>query len=92
MAAWFIRAWDYVQRAQPVAGTRPPRIGFVATNSITQGEQVAQLWSLLFDRGRLEIAFAHRTFAWGSDARGKAHVPVGCRATLRGAASHESEG
>ena len=53
-----------------------PRIGFVSTNSITQGEQVAQLWPLLFDRYHLEIAFAHRTFAWGSDARGKAHVHV----------------
>ena len=52
------------------------RIGFVATNSITQGEQVAQLWPLLFTRCKLEIAFAHRTFAWGSDARGKAHVHV----------------
>ena len=52
------------------------RIGFVATNSITQGEQVAQLWPILFDRCRLEIAFAHRTFAWGSDARGVAHVHV----------------
>ena len=31
-------------------GSRPPRIGFVATNSITQGEQVAQLWPLLFAR------------------------------------------
>ena len=27
-------------------------------------------------RANLEIAFAHRTFAWGSDARGKAHVHV----------------
>ena len=52
------------------------RIGFVATNSITQGEQVAQLWPILFNRCGLEIAFAHRTFAWGSDARGKAHVHV----------------
>ena len=52
------------------------RIGFVATNSITQGEQVAQLWPLLFARTKLAIAFAHRTFAWGSDARGKAHVHV----------------
>ena len=52
------------------------RIGFVATNSITQGEQVAQLWPILFQRCGLEIAFAHRTFAWGSDARGKAHVHV----------------
>ena len=72
---WFIRAGDYVRQAQS-DGTAPPRIGFVATNSITQGEQVAQLWPLLLDRRRLEIAFAHRTFAWGSDARGKAHVHV----------------
>jgi hypothetical protein len=55
-------------------GAKSPRIGFVATNSITQGQQVAQLWPLLFDRYGLEIAFAHRTFAWMSDAKGKAHV------------------
>ena len=52
------------------------RIAFVSTNSITQGEQVAQLWPILFDRYHLEIAFAHRTFSWGSEARGKAHVHV----------------
>ena len=68
VTAWFIKAGEYV-----VAETR---IGFVATNSIAQGEQVAQLWPILFDRHGLEIAFAHRTFAWGSDARGKAHVHV----------------
>ena len=69
VAAWFVKAGDYVPRGRA-------RIGFVATNSITQGEQAAQLWPLLFDRCKLEIAFAHRTFAWGSDARGKAHVHV----------------
>ena len=69
VAAWFIKAGEYVK------GCRV-RIGFVATNSITQGEQVAQLWPVLFGRCKLEIAFAHRTFAWGSDARGKAHVHV----------------
>ena len=69
VTAWFIKAGEYVQKG-------PARIGFVATNSITQGEQVAQLWPTLFDRARLEVAFAHRTFAWGSDARGKAHVHV----------------
>jgi len=66
-------------RARPVAarrGKRAPRIGFVSTNSITQGEQVAQLWPVLFDRCGLEIAFAHRTFPWGSEARGKANVHV----------------
>ena len=76
VAAWFIRAGDYVRRAQLANGTRPPRTGFVATNSMTQGEQVAQPWPLLLDHRRLEIVFAHRTFAWGSDARGKAHVHV----------------
>ena len=69
VTAWFIKAGKYVQKGSA-------RIGFVATNSITQGEQVAQLWPTLFERYRLEIAFAHRTFAWGSDARGRAHVHV----------------
>jgi hypothetical protein len=69
VTAWFIKAGEYLRHSQA-------RIGFVATNSITQGEQVAQLWPLLFDRYGLEIAFAHRTFAWGSDARGMAHVHV----------------
>ncbi len=76
VAAWFIRAGEYVRRAGGENGTRPPRIGFVATNSITQGEQVAQLWPVLFERHNLEIAYAYRTFAWGSDAPGKAHVHV----------------
>ena len=68
VAAWFLKAGDYANH-----GTR---IGFVATSSITQGEQAGQLWPLLFERVNLELAFAHRTFAWGSDARGKAHVHV----------------
>lgn len=67
VAAWFLKAGEYLLRSRA-------RIGFVATNSITQGEQVAQLWPALFGRYGLEIAFAHRTFAWGSDARGAAHV------------------
>ncbi len=69
VTAWFIKAGEYVRESDA-------RIGFVATNSITQGEQVGQLWPVLFERLGLEIAFAHRTFAWGSDARGKAHVHV----------------
>ena len=69
VTAWFLKAGDYARAGRA-------RIGFVATNSITQGEQVAQLWPLLFGRCKLEITFAHRTFAWGSDARGKAHVHV----------------
>ena len=70
VAAWFLKAGTYLQANKRI------RIAFVSTNSITQGEQVAQLWPLLFDRYGLEIAFAHRTFSWGSEARGKAHVHV----------------
>ncbi len=57
VAAWFIKAADYLPGGHA-------RIAFVATNSITQGEQVAQLWPVLFHRHRIEIAFAHRTFVW----------------------------
>lgn len=55
VCAWFIKAAAF---GTPTA--------FVSTNSITQGEQVAQLWPILFERHGFEIAFAHRTFAWGS--------------------------
>ena len=70
VAAWFLKAGQYIQTNRRI------HIAFVATNSITQGEQVAQLWPILFDRCGLEITFAHRTFEWGSEARGKAHVHV----------------
>ncbi len=69
VSAWFITAGEYIKDSSA-------SIGFVATNSITQGEQVAQLWPILFGRCGLEITFGHRTFEWGSDARGKAHVHV----------------
>ena len=69
VTAWFLKAGDYFRGGMA-------RIAFVATNSITQGEQVSQFWPALFERHGLEIAFAHRTFAWGSDARGAAHVHV----------------
>ena len=69
VAAWFIVAGEYAQQGSA-------KIAFVATNSISQGEQVGQLWPILYDRCQLEIAFAHRTFEWGSEARGKAHVHV----------------
>jgi hypothetical protein len=69
VTAWFITAGHYIQGSNA-------KIGFVATNSITQGEQVAQLWPILFECCGLEISYAHRTFAWGSDARGMAHVHV----------------
>ncbi|MXY66744.1 MAG: class I SAM-dependent DNA methyltransferase [Gammaproteobacteria bacterium] len=69
VTAWFLKAGAYFSG-------KPARIAFVATNSITQGEQVAQLWPTLFEKYGLEITLGHRTFTWGSDARGVAHVHV----------------
>ncbi len=66
VTGWYLKATEYIQ------GTNIP-VAFVSTNSITQGEQVGVLWSALFPRG-VRIHFAHRTFSWTSEARGKAHV------------------
>ncbi|MCB2036763.1 MAG: class I SAM-dependent DNA methyltransferase [Ottowia sp.] len=49
------------------------KAAFVSTNSITQGEQVGVLWGWLLGQG-VHIHFAHRTFAWSNEARGKAAV------------------
>ena len=69
VTGWYFKAADYIQ------GTRIV-VGFVSTNSITQGEQVGTLWNAIFQRFGLKIHFAHRTFPWESEARGKAHVHV----------------
>jgi len=68
VCSWFLKAGQYVNEETP--------IGFVATNSITQGEQVGQLWPILFEKYGLKINFAHRQFKWESEARGKASVIV----------------
>ncbi len=52
------------------------QIAFVSTNSISQGEQVAPFWGSLLTEFAPVITFAHRTFAWQSEARGRAHVHV----------------
>lgn len=49
------------------------RAALVSTNSVTQGEQVANLWKPLFEDG-LHFDFAHTTFRWDSEANLKAHV------------------
>ncbi len=69
VTGWYRKAADYVQGTHIQAG-------FVSTNSICQGEQVGILWSDLFQRYQVKIQFAHRTFKWESEARGKAHVHV----------------
>lgn len=67
VACWYRKAIDYVSHNPAI------KVAFVSTNSITQGEQVGALWPGLLSRG-VKIRFAHRTFQWSSEARGKATV------------------
>ena len=66
VACWYKKATDLMK------GTTI-RTALVSTNSVSQGEQVANLWKPLFEEG-VHIDFAHRTFRWDSEATLKAHV------------------
>ncbi len=68
----YVTAW-YLKAAILVQDTKI-KVGFVSTNSIAQGEQVGILWKLLFLEYSIKIHFAHQTFNWTNEARGKAAV------------------
>jgi hypothetical protein len=67
VTAWYKKAIDYF------ASHPGGRFAFVSTNSIAQGEPVPTLFGLLFNSG-WRIRFAHRTFAWTSEAPSAASV------------------
>jgi hypothetical protein len=66
VSCWYKKSTDMMQNTQI-------RAALVSTNSICQGESVANLWKPLFADG-VHIDFAHRTFRWDSEASIKAHV------------------
>lgn len=68
----YVCGW-YQKAAEMMQGTAI-RTALVSTNSITQGEQVADLWKGLMQMYGIHIDFAHRTFRWDSEAAIKAHV------------------
>ncbi|WP_416438257.1 DNA methyltransferase [Phnomibacter sp. MR] len=73
VSGWYFKGAQYLKAyndAQKI------KVGFVSTNSITQGEQVGILWKLLVEEYGVKIHFAHRTFKWNNDARGNAAVHV----------------
>ena len=67
----YVCCW-YKKAADLMTGTEI-RSALVSTNSVSQGETVANLWKPLFASG-VHIDFAHRTFRWDSEAKIKAHV------------------
>ena len=66
VCGWYKKAAELMRDTQIKAA-------LVSTNSICQGEQVANLWEPLMRDGII-INFAHRTFRWDSEAAIKAHV------------------
>ncbi len=67
----YVCGW-YKKATELMKGTKI-RAALVSTNSISQGEQVANLWKPLFEDG-IKFNFAYRTFRWDSEATLKAHV------------------
>lgn len=67
VAGWYFKASQYIWKTKI-------RVAFVSTNSITQGEQVSNVWKPLYERFGIHINFAYRTFIWDSEANVKAHV------------------
>ena len=68
VTAWFLKAGQYVNDHTPIS--------FVATNSITQGEQVNILWDILSNKLKLNIIFAYQSFKWFSESRKQAQVTI----------------
>ncbi len=68
----YVAGW-YFKAAQMMQGT-DIRTAFVSTNSITQGEQVANVWEPVYNRFGIHIDFAYQTFIWDSEANQKANV------------------
>lgn len=66
VCCWYKKASDMMQGTSVCSA-------LVSTNSVAQGESVANLWKPLLDAG-VHIDFAYRTFRWDSEAKIKAHV------------------
>jgi hypothetical protein len=67
VACWLVKAADYCRIVEGSVSA------LVATNSICQGRQVAQLWPAIFDAEN-EICFAHHSFKWSNSAMHNAGV------------------
>lgn len=63
---WFLKAAEFSRSCET-------SFAFVATNSISRGEQVQHLWKRLYE-DRISIFFAHKQFRWENNAAKNAGV------------------
>ncbi|GGR75763.1 methylase [Deinococcus seoulensis] len=80
VAAWYIRSARLLRETMRLSAEMRAQVdvraALVSTNSVTQGEQVAPLWTGILGELGLTITAAHRTFKWSNDAPGQAAVHV----------------
>ena len=67
VSGWFFKSAEFIKETNI-------RCAFVATNSITQGEQVGFLWKPLLIWFGIHLNFAYKSFIWDSETQQKAHV------------------
>jgi type I restriction-modification system DNA methylase subunit len=67
VSCWYMKSVLYLKNNKDI------EVAFVSTNSITQGEQTAILWSALAHHN-FSINFAYRTFRWSNEGKGVAGV------------------
>lgn len=68
----YVCCW-YKKATEMMLSGNAMKTALVSTNSVSQGETVANLWKPLIEAGA-HIDFAYRTFRWDSEALAKAHV------------------
>lgn len=68
----FVTGW-FFKAARFILGTTV-KTAFVATNSITQGEQAIYAWMPILNETNININFAYRSFAWNNEAQNMARV------------------
>ncbi len=76
VCAWYLKAAQYLNSCSPPSkeGLGEVKCAFVSTSSISQGEQVGILWQELYNKYKIKIHFAHRTFSWSNEAKANAAV------------------
>jgi len=68
ISCWFYKGKQYITNMDA-------KLGFVTTNSVCQGVQVALLWPRILDN-KIEIDFAYTSFQWKNNAKANAGVSV----------------
>ena len=67
ISTWFYLGAKYIKNSKAL-------LAFVSTNSICQGEQVAILWSHIYEETNCEIWLGYKAFKWKNNAKQNAGV------------------